>query len=150
MNWLYYLQDHVVLDYGEKMLTSIKVFIFPQMFFKTFFIYKQWKYKKIVCFAGCSVCAAAVLQLSASRHQSSVSAQVYAHRSVVDPSLLTDDDPQRSSRTIGRISGTGIVLNSKSVEISKSDPFNWCSAFCTLRVFCILFIDWSIHQGIPR
>ena len=50
--------------------------------------------------------------------------QVYAHRSVVDPSLLTDDDPQRSSRTIGRISGTGIVLDSKSVEISKSDPFN--------------------------
>ena len=40
--------------------------------------------------------------------------QVYAHRSVVDPSLLTDDDPQRSSRTIGRISGTGtgIVLDS--------------------------------------
>ena len=50
MNWLYYLQDHVVLDYGEKMLTGIKVFIFPQMFFKTFFIYKQWKYKKITVY----------------------------------------------------------------------------------------------------
>ena len=48
---------------------------------------------------------------------------------------LTDDDPQRSSRTIGRISA-GLVLDSKSVEISKSDPFN------TLLVLCILFIYW--------